>query len=106
MSENPLTHAGSLIAEVLDSVRDGRSGLKDRDIVDVLSATRELTRLVSRLQVEAVAALQRRDAFVRAGHKRPESPLATVLTVDRRQVREIVRAAEHVGERVDGQGEA
>ncbi|MCO1656179.1 HNH endonuclease signature motif containing protein [Pseudonocardia humida] len=82
-----------------------RENGSDQDALDALAATRELTRAVSQLQVEAVAVLQRSGAFAAAGHRRPDSAVASVLTVDRGRAREIVRAAEHVAARVDLQGQ-
>src|SRR5690242_17657535 len=83
-----------------------RSGGSDQDALDALAATRELTRAVAQLQVEAVAVLQRSGAFAAAGHKKPDSAVASVLTVERGRAREIVRAADHVAPRVDLQGQA
>ena len=64
-----------------------------------LAGSRELSRLVGQLQVEAVAGLLRSGAFAAAGYqRRPESAVANVLTVDRRDAVEIVRAAERIEE--------
>src|SRR6185312_8729582 len=49
--------------------------------------------------------VQRRGAFAAAGHKKPDSAVASLLTVERGRAREIVRAADHVAAQVDQQGQ-
>ncbi|MCO1659801.1 hypothetical protein [Pseudonocardia humida] len=97
------------LAATADRIRAVAAGLRengsDQDALDALAATRELTRAISQVQVEAVAVLQRSGAFAAAGHRRPDSAVASVLTVDRGRAREIVRAADHVAARVDLQGQ-
>jgi 5-methylcytosine-specific restriction protein A len=105
MPGNSVADAISLLTEAVDRVRADDSRATDVELVDGLAQTRESTRLVARLQVETVGALQRRGVFAAMGNKRPDSPVAEVLTVDRRQAREIVRVAEHVCTRVDLQGQ-
>jgi hypothetical protein len=46
-------------------------------LVSVLAATRALERVVSQLQVEAVAALERNGVFAEQGYRRPDSAIAT-----------------------------
>ncbi|MCO1659322.1 HNH endonuclease signature motif containing protein [Pseudonocardia humida] len=100
---------GTELAATADRIRAVAAGLRengsDQHALDALAATRELTRAISQVQVEAVAVLQRSGAFAAAGHRRPDSAVASVLTVDRGRAREIVRAAEHVAARVDLQGQ-
>src|ERR687894_138600 len=105
MTPTALADAGDLILEVASRLREGGSGMSEADVVAALAATRELTRLVSRVQVEAVAELQRRETFAAKGYRRPEHAIAEVLTVERGRAMEIVRSAEHVSERRDLQGQ-
>src|ERR1041384_6916862 len=97
------------LADTADRIRAVAAGLRssgsDQDALNALAATRELTRAVAQLQVEAVAVLQRSGAFAAAGHKKPDSAVASMLTVERGRAREIVRAADHVAARVDLQGQ-
>ena len=58
MTPTALASAGDLILEVASRLREGGSGMTETDVVAALAATRELTRLVSRVQVEAVAELR------------------------------------------------
>jgi Domain of unknown function (DUF222) len=62
--------------------------------------------LVSQVQVETVAALERSGGFAARGYRRPGSAVADVLTVEPRQAAEITRAASRVCPRVDLQGQA
>src|SRR6185312_13971882 len=96
MTPDPLADTADRIRAVAAALRSSGS---DQEALDALAATRELTRAVAQLQVEAVAVLQRSGAFAAAGHKKPDSAVASVLTVGRG--REIVRAADHVAARVD-----
>jgi 5-methylcytosine-specific restriction protein A len=105
MTPTALASAGDLILEVASRLREGGSGMSEADVVAALAATRELTRLVSRVQVEAVAELQRRGTFAAKGYRRPESAVAEVLTVERGRAMEIVRSAVHVSHRRDLQGQ-
>src|SRR5690349_3072318 len=91
-----LVAAGDLLREVVARLREGGSGVSDQDAISSLAATRELSRLVSQVQVEIVAALRRSGAFAAAGHRRPESAVAAVLGVDRGRAREVVRVVEHL----------
>ena len=71
----------------------------------MLTASRTLERLVEQLRVEAVAAMDRTGVFAEHGYRRPDSAIATLLTVDRPRAQEITRAAEQVCTRIDLQGE-
>src|SRR5690349_21558457 len=97
------------LADTADRIRAVAAGLRssgsDQEALDALAASRELARALSQLQVEAVAVLQRSGAFAAAGHRKPDSAVASVLTVERGRAREIVRAADHVAARVDLQGQ-
>src|SRR5687767_14737489 len=95
MSTDVLADAVSLLREAVSCIREGAS---DGELRAVLVESRELTRLVGQLQVEAVAGLVRSGAFAAAGYHKPESAVANVLTVDRRDAVEVVRAAERVSE--------
>jgi 5-methylcytosine-specific restriction protein A len=105
MTPTALASAGDLLSEVASRLREGGSGMTEADVVAALAATRELTRLVSRVQVEAVAELQRRGTFAAKGYRRPEHAVAEVLTVERGRAMEIVRSADHVSARRDLQGQ-
>src|SRR6188768_3062457 len=105
MTPSALASAGDLIREVAERLRENGSGMSDTDVVATLAATRELSRLVTQVQVEAVGLLQRRGTFAAAGHPRPDSAVATLLTIDRGRAREIVRAADNVSARIDLQGQ-
>src|ERR1044072_3963145 len=105
MTRPALADAGDLIREAAEQLRENGSGMNDEDVLAALAATRELSRLVTQVQVEAVAELQRRGTFAAYGHPKPDSAVATMLTVDRGRAREIVRAADHVSARRDLQGQ-
>src|ERR1044072_1032596 len=105
MAGTALADAGDLIREVAERLRENGSGMSDDDVLAALAATRELSRLVTQVQVEAVAELQRRGTFAAFGYPKPVSAVATMLTVDRGRAREIVRAADHVSGRRDLQGQ-
>jgi 5-methylcytosine-specific restriction protein A len=105
MTPTALADAGDLILEVAERLRENGSGVADDDVLAALAATRELSRLVAQVQVEAVAELQRRGTFGAHGYSRPDSAVATMLTIDRGRAREIVRAADHVSARRDLQGQ-
>jgi hypothetical protein len=99
-----LRAARDLLREALASVRAGAVP-DDSSLRDALELSRELARLVSQVQVEAVAALERSGAFAAAGYRRPDSAVANVLTVERGRARAITRAAAQVCPRVDLQGQ-
>jgi hypothetical protein len=99
-----LRTAGDLLREAVASVRSGAIP-DDSALHDALAMSRELARLVSQVQVETVAALDRSGGFAAAGYKRPESAVANVLTVDQRGAAVITRAASRVCPRVDLQGQ-
>src|ERR1044072_2633164 len=103
MTPTTLADTANRIRAVAAALRSSGSG---QEALDALAATRELTRAVAQLQVEAVAVLQRSGAFAAAGHKKPDSAVASVLTVERGRAREIVRAADHVTARMDQEGQA
>jgi 5-methylcytosine-specific restriction protein A len=105
MTPTALASAGDLILEVAARLHEGSSGMSEADVVAALAATRELTRLVSRVQVEAVAELQRRGTFATKGYRRPEGAVAEMLTIERGRALEIVRSADHVSARRDLQGQ-
>ncbi|WP_214405358.1 HNH endonuclease signature motif containing protein [Pseudonocardia lacus] len=96
MIPTELATAGDLLREVAARLRENGSGMDASEVIAALAATRELSRLVSQIQVETVAVLRRSGAFAAAGHARPESAVASVLGVDRGRAREIVRVAEHL----------
>src|SRR3954467_7788196 len=99
-----LRAAGDLLREAVASVRAG--GVPDDSALhEALELSRELARLVSQVQVETVAALDRSGGFAAAGYKRPDSAVANVLTMERGRAREITQAAERVCPRVDLQGQ-
>src|SRR4051812_14744809 len=104
MLPTDLGAARDLLQKAVDAVRDG-GVLGDSELRDALGLTRELTRLVSQVQVETVAALDRSGAFAAEGYKRPDSAVANLLTVDRGRAAEITRAAARVCRRVDPQGQ-
>src|SRR4051794_39160629 len=99
-----LRTARDLLREAVASVRAGEVP-DDSALRDALELSRELTRLVSQVQVETVAALERSGGFAAAGYKRPDSAVANVLTVGRHGAAVITRAAERVCPRVDLQGQ-
>src|SRR5688500_9803494 len=105
MTPTALASASDLILEAAAQLREGGFGMTEADVVGALAATRELTRLVSRVQVEAVAELQRRGTFAAKGYRRPEHAVAELLTVERGRAMEIVRSADHVAARRDLQGQ-
>jgi hypothetical protein len=99
-----LRAARDLLREAVASVRAG--AMPDDSLLrEALELSRELARLVSQVQVETVAALDRSGAFASAGYQRPDSAVANVLTVERGRAREITQAAERVCPRVDLQGQ-
>jgi hypothetical protein len=104
MFTTDLRAACDFLREAVASVRTG--GFPDDSLLrEALESSRELARLVSQVQVETVAALERSGAFAAAGYRRPESAVANVLTVERGRAREITRAAAGVCPRVDLQGQ-
>src|SRR4051794_3323001 len=104
MLPTDLGAARDLLQKAVDAVRDGEV-LGDSELRDALGLTRELARLVSQVQVETVAALDRSGAFAAEGYKRPDSAVANLLTVERGRAAEITRAAARVCPRVDPQGQ-
>src|ERR1044072_1871210 len=96
------------LADTADRIRAVAAALRssgsDQEALDALSASRELAQAVAQLQVEDVAVVRRSGACPAAGHRKPDSAVASVLTVERGRAREIVRAADHVTARVDLQG--
>src|SRR4051794_21598547 len=64
--------ARDLLREAVASVRSGEIP-DDSALHGALKLSRELTRLVSQVQVETVAALDRSGGFAAAGYKQPES---------------------------------
>src|SRR5947199_6034845 len=96
--------ARDLLREAVASVRSG--GVPDdSELHDALELSRELARLVSQVQVETVAALDRSGGFAAAGYQKPDSAVANVLTVEPRGAAVITRAAARVCPRVDLQGQ-
>src|SRR3954449_6206236 len=96
--------ARDLLQKAVDSVRGGGVA-SDSELRDALELTRELARLVSQVQVETVAALDRSGAFAAQGYRRPDSAVANMLTVERGRASEITRAAARVCPRIDLQGQ-
>jgi 5-methylcytosine-specific restriction protein A len=86
-------------------VRENGSGLTAADVRDVLLATREVAQLNEQIRVGIVAAGQRDGVFTAAGHKKPDSAVASVLGVDRGVAREIVRGAEYTSPQIDAHGD-
>src|SRR3954469_13778391 len=105
MTPTALAAAGDLILEVASRLRQGGSEMTEGDVVAALAETRRVTRLLTQVQVEAVAELQRRGTFAAKGYRRPESAVAEVLTIERGRAMEIVRSADHVSARQDLQGQ-
>jgi hypothetical protein len=105
MPTTALASATGLLVEAVASVRGHHSQLSGDELRAVLLATRELSRLVSQLQVETVAALDRSGEFTAAGYRKPDSAVANTLTLERPQASRIVRAAARVTGRVDLQGQ-
>jgi 5-methylcytosine-specific restriction protein A len=105
MTGTELAAVGDLLRGVVVGMRENGSAIPEDDVLASLSATRELIRLVTQIQVEAVAQLQRRGTFAAHGHTKPESAVASMLTLERGRAREIVRGAGHVTPRVDMQGQ-
>jgi hypothetical protein len=93
--------------DLLQKAVDSRNGgvACDSELRDALELTRELARLVSQVQVETVAALDRSGAFAAQGYRRPDSAVANMLTVERGRASEITRAAARVCPRIDLQGQ-
>src|SRR3954451_17700265 len=104
MLPTDLGAARDLLRKAVSEVRGGEV-LSDSELRDALELTRELARLVSQVQVETVAALDRSGAFAAEGYKRPDSAVANLLTVARGRAAEITRAAARVCPRVDPQGQ-
>src|SRR4051812_33080880 len=104
MLPTDLRAARDLLQKAVDAVRSGEA-LGDSELRDALALTRELTRLVSQVQVETVAALDRSGAFAAEGYERPDSAVANLLTVDRGRAAEITRAAARGCRRGDPQGQ-
>src|SRR3954447_6112861 len=104
MLPTDLDAARDLLRKAVGSVRSG-GVLSDSLLRDALELSRELARLVSQVQVETVAALDRPGGFAAAGYKRPNWAVASVLTVEQGRARAITRAAERVCPRVDLQGQ-
>jgi hypothetical protein len=74
MTGTELAAVGDLLREVVACVRENGSMLPDDEVLASLSVTRELMRLVTQIQVEAVAELQRRGTFTAtATDPRPRS---------------------------------
>jgi hypothetical protein len=105
VSSTALATATGLLTEAVAGVRGHHSRLSGDELREMLFATRELSRLVSQLQVETIAALDRGGEFAAAGYRKPDSAVANVLTVERGQASRIVRAAGRVTGRVDLQGQ-
>jgi hypothetical protein len=105
MTSTALAAAGDLILEVASQLRESGSGMPEADVIAALAETRRVTRLLTQVQVEAVAELQRRGTFAAKGYRRPESAVAEMLTIERGRAMEIVRSANHVSARRDLQGQ-
>src|SRR3954447_14043656 len=105
MLPTDLDAARDLLRKAVGSVRSG-GVLSDSELRDALELTRELARLVSQVQVETVAALDRSGAFAAQGYRRPDSAVANMLTMERGRASEIIRAAARVCPRIDLQGQA
>src|SRR3954471_23413430 len=104
MLPTDLGAARDLLQKAVSSVRSG-AVLSDSELRDALELTRELARLVSQVQVETVAALDRSGAFAAEGYRRPDSAVANMLTVERGRASAITRAAARVCRRVDLEGQ-
>src|SRR4051794_30253354 len=98
MLPTDLGAARDLLRKVVGSVRGG-AVLCDSELRDALELTRELARLVSQVQVETVAALDRSGAFAAEGYRRPDSAVANMLTVERGRASGSARAAAPGGPR-------
>src|SRR4051794_9700291 len=104
MLPTDLGAARDLLRKAVGSVRSG--GIpSDSELRDALELTRELARLVSQVQVETVAALDRSGAFAAQGYRRPDSAVANMLTVERGRASETRAAAARVCPRIDLQGQ-
>jgi hypothetical protein len=88
MLPTDLGTARDLLQKAANAMRDGEVH-SDSELRDALELTRELARLVSQVQVETVAALDRSGAFAAEGYKRPDSAVANLLTVERGRAAEI-----------------
>src|SRR3954447_22046888 len=104
MLPTDLGAARDLLQKAVGSVRSG-GFLSDSELRDALELTRELARLVSQVQVETVAALDRSGAFAAEGYQRPDSAVANMLTVERGRASEITGAAAGGCPRIDLQGQ-
>ncbi|HZG91422.1 MAG TPA: DUF222 domain-containing protein [Pseudonocardia sp.] len=80
-------------------------GLSSGELIETLTSTRELGRLVEQVRVETVAALERGGVFAEHGYRRPDSAVADLLTLDRGDARRVAVAAEQVCPRTDLQGQ-
>jgi 5-methylcytosine-specific restriction protein A len=105
MPTTALATATGLLTEAVASVRGHQSQLSGDELQTMLIATRELSRLVSQLQVETIAALERSGGFAAAGYRKPVSAVANALTLEQPQAARVVRAAARVTGRVDLQGQ-
>ena len=76
----------------------------DEDLIAVLRVQAWAERATQRAMVDTVADMQRRGVFARHG-QRPETALADLWGVERRQARRVVTAAEQATPRVDLQGQ-
>src|ERR1700710_2328257 len=106
MSTSTLATATSLLAEAVAGVRGNSSSISGDELRDMLIASRELARLVSQLQVETIAALERSGELATQGYNNPKSAVANALTLDSRRAYQLVRASERVTQAVDADGQS
>jgi Domain of unknown function (DUF222)/HNH endonuclease len=106
MSTTALATATSLLAEAVAGVRGNSSAISGDELRDMLIASRELSRLVSQLQVETIAALERSGELATQGYNNPKSAVANALTLDSRRAYQLVRAAERVTQQLDADGQS
>src|ERR1700712_3843904 len=106
MSTSTLAEATSLLAEAVAGVRGNNSTISGDELLDMLTASRELARLVSQLQVETIAALERSGELAARGYKNPKSAVANALTLDSRPAYWLTRAAERVTQQVGPDGQS
>ena len=105
MSNEAVDHAEKVLRDGFVALATAAgSDAGDEDLIAVLRVHAWAERATQRAMVDTVADMQRRGVFARHG-QRPETALADLWGVERRQARRVVTAAEQATPRVDLQGQ-
>jgi 5-methylcytosine-specific restriction protein A len=101
-----LATASGALHSAVETVRARGGAATADELREALHACHSLIQTAAQFQVETIAALDRNGIFTDCGYRRPDSAVANLLTLDRRQARELTAAAARVCARVDLQGQA